>query len=297
MTLLLHIFEILVGIAIPLAAFVAGLRATQPLWLWHHRGLLWRSLFVILCVVPVVAIALVEWLAPDDLALRVGIAVTVLCIGIGPLDLMKDASSRDDAAAFEIGLDMVLLALAIVYIPLAVALHGLVFAHSFSISGWLIARVVLAQGLVPFLIGLGVARLWPRACRLAERYAERFINTVLLVVVLVALIVGFKGLVGVGARAWLTSLLIAAVALGIGHALGGPTPVTRTVLAITSAIRFPALALLIVSLVPNGARFIPPILVFVISSGVLSAIYRAAMTRRQRTAPSGPHAPLSAGAR
>jgi BASS family bile acid:Na+ symporter len=192
---------------------------------------------------------------------------------------------------------MVLLSVAIAYIPLAVALHGVVFSHSFMISGWLIARVVLTQGLVPLLAGIAVARLWPRVCRLAERYAERFINTVRLVVVLVAGVAAFRGLAEVGARGWLTCALIAAAALAIGHALGGPTPVTRTVLAITSAVRFPALALLFTSLIPNGARFIPAILAFVISSGVLSGIYRAAMARRQHSEPPASHEPLSAGAR
>lgn len=284
---ILQVFGILIAIAIPAAAFVAGLRATEPLWLLKRGGLLGRSLLSILIIVPVVTAILLEWLAPGDFTLRVGLMISILSIGIGPPDLMKSSRARDDSSRFEVGLDVVLLTLAIVYIPLAVALHGVFFEHygrEVPVTPWRVAGVVGAQALLPFLAGLGLVRFLPKIAPFAERYAERFVNLVLLVVVVVALVAVFPALVGVGARGWLVCAAIAMVAIVIGHLLGGPAPETRSVLALFSAVRFPGLALLFTQVLPRGERFVPVVLAYVIASAVLSGVYRAAVARRrQRT--------------
>ncbi len=44
---LLAVFGLLVGIAIPLASFAAGLRTTEPLWLFRRPRLLGRSLVAV----------------------------------------------------------------------------------------------------------------------------------------------------------------------------------------------------------------------------------------------------------
>src|SRR5262245_43160921 len=114
--MLAALLETVVGIAVPLAALVTGLRSTDPLWLWKHPRLLWRSLLAILVVVPIVAVIIVEVIAPTDVLVRAGIVVAILSVGVGPPALMKQTQEDPkDVVRYEIGLNFALMALAVLY--------------------------------------------------------------------------------------------------------------------------------------------------------------------------------------
>lgn len=277
---LLRIFTVLIAVAIPLASFVTGLRSSEPFWLWKRPRLLARSLLAVLLVVPILTTILIEVLSPGSAVVRAGIAVSILSIGIGPPQMLKSSRHPTVTARYEMGLDVTLLGLAILYVPIAVALHGLVFSHPVKLPPAAVARVVLLQALVPTAIGIAVARLFPKIVAPVARYAELFVLGVLTVVVVVALIVAWRPLLALGAGAWLTCAAISMAAILVGHAMGGPTMETRTVLASFSAIRFPGLALLLVSMVPGGRVLIPVILAYLMSSAVFVAAYRAATAKR-----------------
>jgi len=288
---LLPLLGVLVSIAIPLASFVTGLRATEPLWLWKRPRLLGRSLFVILIVIPVITVLLLEVLAPGSVLVSAGITVSILAIGIGPPNLFKRTEAASDSTRYEVGLNVVLLPLAIVYLPLALALHGAVFHHDVRLPPSEVARVVLFQALLPFGAGMALARVFPQNLNATlEFYAGLFVKLAISVVVIVALAVAWRPLIGLGPHAWLTCAAVAMIAILIGHALGGPTPETRGVLAAFSAMRFPGLALLIVSAVPGGQVLIPVVLAYVITSAALVGAYRAAGIRpgRPEEAPAEP---------
>ena len=280
---LLGLFQVLIGVAIPLASFATGLRSTDPLWLWKRPRLLARALFVILLVVPLLTVLLVEVLSPGNVYVRAGIVVSIFSIGIGPPDLLKRTRSVTETTHYEIGLDEALLVLAIVYMPAAVALHGAVFHHDVQLSWFEVAKVVMLQALLPLFAGVGVARLFPRAAAAIGRPAERFVNAAMLVVVLFALLVAWRALLALGLAAWLTCAAVAIAAILVGHALGGPKIESRGVLASYSAVRFPGLALLLVSVVSGGKRLIPFVLAYIITSAVLVGVYQAAMTRRHKS--------------
>jgi hypothetical protein len=68
----------------------------------------------------------------------------------------------------------------------------------------------------------------------------------------------------------------------LGHLAGGADPDSRRMLVAFSAVRFPALALLLASVARRGRELIPVILVYVLTSVILVGIYSAAMSRRER---------------
>lgn len=288
---MLEILRVLVGIAIPLASFATGLRSTDPLWLWKRPRLLVRSLIAILVVVPLVEVLLAEVLSAGNVYVRAGIVVSILAIGIGPPNLLRRTQGSQDVVCYGIGLNITLMLVAIVYVPLATALHGAVFHHE-VIPPWMqVARVVLVQALLPFFAGVALARWAPRLAAPLELHAPQVVSAAMLTVAVVALLAVWRPLVGLGVRAWLVCAIIAAVAIAIGHLAGGPGQETRGVLAGFSAMRFPGLALLIAASVPGGrgAALVPVILAYVISSSVLVGLYHAAMGRR-----AVPHAPAPA---
>jgi BASS family bile acid:Na+ symporter len=93
---------------------------------------------------------------------------------------------------------------------------------------------------------------------------------------------------------WLVCALVSVVSVVIGHLLGGPDATTRAVLAAYGTMRFPALALLVASIVPNGRRAIPVVLAYVLTSAVVSAVYGVVMKALAGRSPSAHPAPAMA---
>ena len=86
------------------------------------------------------------------------------------------------------------------------------------------------------------------------------------------------------ASAWLASAVVATGALVDRHLLGGPAVETRGPLASASAMRFPALALLLATVAPLGKRLVPVVAADIVVSLVAVAVYGRFLERRGRKA-------------
>jgi BASS family bile acid:Na+ symporter len=286
-----QVFRIVAGIVIPLASLATGLRAVSvdPFWLLERRSLLLRSLLAILVLVPLGTIAFLLAIPASPLV-KTGLTVSILAIGIGPPAAFKRTRAVEANVAYEIELNVVLLILAIAFIPAAVALLGAYLHLPLRLNAARVAGLVLTRALIPLAVGVLVARLLPRVATPLARIAGPVVQIALLLLVAVAAVATWRGLLALGAQAW---AICAAVALGtmvVGHLCGGPDPLQRRVLATFSSMRFPGLALLIASIAPLGKQVVPVVLAYAISSFVLVALYDAVTSRRARVA--GRAAPL-----
>jgi BASS family bile acid:Na+ symporter len=291
---LLPILKAVIGIVVALAAFATGLRAASadPLWLLRRPGLLARSLLTILVVVPVGAVLFLEAVGAPPLV-QAGLTIAVVAIGIGPPAAFARTKAADAALSYEVALNVLLMLLAIVYIPAFVAVHGAVFHHHLRLAPRSVAGLVLGRALVPLFVGVAVGRLAPRFVVPVRRVAGVFVEVVLLAIVVLAVVATWGALVELGGRGWLMAITIALGAILLGHLLGGPEPGPRRVLASFSAMRFPALALLLASIAPRGHAFVPAILAYVLASVVLVAVY-GALTSRAHHGPAGQSPPAPA---
>jgi BASS family bile acid:Na+ symporter len=308
----LEIFKVLLGVAIPLASFATGLRAArvQAGWLAKHPGLFARALITLLLLLPVGTVLFLESIGAPPLV-RAGLTIAVIAIGIGPPAIFgyvkahakAQAAARDagdvpvgapvvgDALSFEVSLNIVLLAVSIVYIPAFIAVHGMFFQHHLHLAPAAIAKVVLGRALVPLALGLALGRFAPRLVGPVVRYAGIFVQLVLLLVVVFAIVATWHQLTGLGGRTWLTCAAVVLAEIVIGYLLGGPAVETRRVLASFSAMRFPALALLIASITPRAKELTPVILAYVLTSFVLVSLQSALTAPRKaktRGAAGGP---------
>ena len=289
-----HIHDILriaLGIAIPVASFATGLTAAgaDPLWLPKHPRLWLRSLLIILVVVPVGVVLLMEAIGTSDVV-KAALTIAVISIGIGPPAAFKKAQSHKEVVAYEVGLNLSLLALALAYLPLAVAVHGAIFHHTVQLGVGQVAGVVLVKALIPMVLGVLAGRLFPKVVAPFAKYAAILVQVVLLAIVVIALIATWRQLLGLGT----TRLLCLAIVIGeiaVGHFFGRKDPQTRGMLVAFSAMRFPALALLLAHAAPRGRQFIPVIVAYVICSFVLVAVYEAMTARRRQR---GEHPPVPA---
>lgn len=276
------VLKILVAVAIPLAAFVMGLRAASSdgLWLVKRPGLLARSLVTILVIIPAFTMLLLQ-LFGASVATTAGVTIAVVSIGLGPAAAYTQAKDKEKSLPFEIGLNVVLLAVAIVFIPVFLSLHGAIYHHHVRLGFGQVAQVVFTRALIPLMLGLIAGRLFPRLVEPAAKYGGWFIQAVMLVVVIAALIATWRVLLGLGARTWLICAVVVIAEIAVSHAAGGPTPETRRTLAAFGAIRFPALALLLASAAPRGREFVPVVLAYIIVSMAIVALYGAATSARR----------------
>jgi BASS family bile acid:Na+ symporter len=155
-----------------------------------------------------------------------------------------------------------------------------------------IAEIVGATVLAPLAIGIGIRRVAPTAAARAAMpvaATATFMLVACVIPLLVMLWPSFRVLIGNGTFVVITAITI--VGLVVGHFLGGPSPDHRTVLAIATASRHPAVAIAIAGAAFPAAKLVVPAIVLgLIVGGVASVPYIA---WRKRAA----HGPSPAAAR
>lgn len=289
-TVIQDVFRILLAVVIPLAAFATGLRAPrtgQHSRLWRRPGQLGRDLLAVLILVPLWVVAVVLALPLSPLV-RAGLLIATLAVGIGPVAAMKRMAPEAEEAREALDLNLIVLVISLAFVPIAFAALAAMFHSDVHIGVAAVAKVVLGRALVPLLLGLGAARLWPRLATRVGPVLTTTFNVVLLVLVLAAVAITWKQLAGVGAVGWLACVAAAFGAIVIGHVMGGPDPGTRAVVAAASVMRFPALALALASVTRQAHRLIPVILAYVIASFVLLSGYGLVMARQRRQGAARP---------
>jgi bile acid:Na+ symporter, BASS family len=222
-----------------------GLNASwqDAVYLVRRPGLLLRSLLSMYVFMPLVAAGLV---VAFDLPTAVRVALLALAVSPVPPILPKKELKAEGHASYAISLLVTIAVLSIVAVPVAVSWFTAAFDRTGGVSPLAVTKVVLSSVLVPLALGIAI-RQWATA--IARRIARPVatLGTVLLFASAVPLAVaswpGIHALLGNG-----TVLIVAAmvvIGLAIGHLLGGPDLAERTVLALSTASRHPAIALAI----------------------------------------------------
>jgi len=260
-----------------------GLSATwrDATFLLRERGLLFRSLVSMFVVMPVV-VAVVAQVSnlPED----VKIALVALAIAPVPPILPKRELGAGGRSGYAVGLLVVGALIAIVYVPLAVEILDRIFGRHGDVSPLAIGKIVLITILAPLLIGMAI-RQWAPSVAAKGAGPVLTIGMILLVAACIPLLMAtwraIEALFGDG-----TVLIIALVAAGglfLGHALGGPRPEDRIVLALSTALRHPAVALAVAtSGVMQTKSELAAVLLYVVVSFLVSLLY--VMWRRRRAA-------------
>jgi len=280
------VFQALLAVLIPLASFTTGLRAPPSgivqERLWRRPGQLARALLAILVLVPLWIVFLVK-AVPLAPGVPAGLLIAAIAVGIGPVGGMQRMGGGTAAARDALDLNLVVLVLSLAFVPLAFAALVAMFHADLHLGVWPVAKVVLGRALVPLLVGLALARWQPRFAASAGPWLSKIITVGVLALVVVALLATWRQLAGVGAGGWAACLAAAVGAVIIGHALGGPDPATRAVVAAASTMRFAALALALASVHPNAKRVVPVVIAYVLCALVSITAYGALTARQVRS--------------
>jgi BASS family bile acid:Na+ symporter len=230
-------------VSLALTVLDIGLRALpgDATWLLRRPPLLVRSMLSMNVIMPLFALAIAY---AFDLRPPVKIALFALAVSPVPPVLPKKAIKAGGSSSYAIGLLVVASVVAIVFVPLVVWIVAKVVDVPARLVPAVIAGVVGKVIFLPLLVALLIRRSAPRA---AERIAKPLgmVSAGLLAVAVIAILIAafpaMKSLIGDGAL--LAIMIVTAVGLAVGHLIGGPATSDRTVLALATASRHPAIAI------------------------------------------------------
>lgn len=266
-----------IGLAIQfsmaLMLFSVALRSPrrEVVHLLHEPGLLARSLLAMNVLMPVVAVAIA---VAFDLNPAVEIALVASALAPIPPIVPGKEIRAGGRQSYVLRLLAVSGLVSIVFVPAMAALLGHGFGRPVHVAVGSITKIVAASILLPLLAGYAFRHVAPS---LAGRIAKPLstVAMVLLVAaclpVLVQVWPALKSLVGNFTLLAIVAFVL--IGLAVGHVLGGPDPDHRTVLALSTATRHPAVAIAVLQGTPHPNAAIAAVLLVLLTGMVVSIPY------------------------
>jgi len=248
-------------------------------------GLLFRSLLAMNVIMPAVAVLIAIWF---DLNLVVEAALIAMALSpIPPILPTKELKAGGDPS-YILGVLVAAALLSIVFVPLVSQLVGEFFGRRLRVSAATVAGIVTTSILMPLLAGLWLKRMWPSV---ANRFARplSIFGTLLLIAAFIPVLIAerraFAALVGNFTFVAIVAFVL--IGLAVGHLLGGPDPDDRTVLALSTATRHPAVAMAIVHGAHEKQRVLAAVLLVLLVGSVVSVPYVKWRRRRHGATAAG----------
>jgi bile acid:Na+ symporter, BASS family len=205
-------------------------------------------------LMPLAAIGIARLLRLEH---SLGVALLVLGAAAGAPFLPKLAGVAKGSLAFAVGLMVLLMVLTVGYMPLVMPL----LLKGVSVDPTKIARSLILLMLLPLMAGLAVKARYAIAAARAASLLNRLSTLSLALVMVLLLATNLRNIVDLfGTRGILASVLFLAVGFGLGWLLGGPGHETRGVLALGTAQRNIAAALVV-----GGQNFSDPKVVVMVA--------------------------------
>jgi BASS family bile acid:Na+ symporter len=244
-------------------------------------ALLLRSLLAAVLLPPLIALLAVRLFAPPT---PISVAIVLLAAAPGASLAPKLAARAGGDVPYAISLMAVVALLAVVTTPLALllALPGA------AASPFEIGRTVLINQLIPLAIGLAIRAFWSRLADVFAGPTGRLASLLLPLLIALILLQNLETILGMGLVNLIAMSLVILLTLAAGHVLGGRRRATRAPLALTSAYRNGALALLVAT--SSFIHSTPYVAAYEAVALVFCVAYIAAVLWRERSALSAPGA-------
>jgi BASS family bile acid:Na+ symporter len=270
---LLQIIVLVCNLSIVATSLGYGLSATSHdiLYIFKRQRLLHLSLISMFVVTPTAALAVV-FLFDSPLIANVAM-VTLALSPVSPALLHRQRKSGGNHS-YAISLTIAVILFSIVITPLLVRFLGRLMGRPFDIDFFAVGYVVLILALIPLIVGMMVRFAAPKISEKAGPAILKISNIVLSVAILGVLIVSLPVIWEV-TSVWVVIpfLIFNAIALAIGHLMGGPEDENSVVLAFSTASRHPAIALTVATAAFPGQSFTAAIMLCMVANAIVSAIY------------------------
>ena len=214
----------------------------------QRRVVLLAVVFAVLVPVPALAVLAVKLFG---LTGPVAVGIVLMAISPGAPVALRRALDAGGDRAFAPTLHLSIVMLAVVTVPLTVAILDWIFAKDFAVTPLHIGRQVFFAQLLPMALGAALRAVRPALAARLETPLARTGN-LLLAVMGLAVLVDMPAIVA--AAGWapmVAGVCITLGALAVGAAFAWRDPAVRPAAAIAAAMRNPGLALVIATV--NGA--------------------------------------------
>lgn len=267
-----EILMLTLQISLFIMALGYGLKATpsDAFYLFRHPGHLVRSIVAMNIIMPLVAVSMALLLDLPPL-----VKVAFIAISVSPLAPLfpKQPLKAGARNAYVIGVMVTAAIFSIVLIPVTLVLLENMIQKQVGFSTRTILLTVLVTVIVPLLSGVFIHYFFPVfAGKIASPMAR--ISPVLLVVsflpILYKIIPGILKLIGNGTALAIVAFVI--IGFFVGHFLGGPANEDRTVLALATAARHPAIAISVATANLTEHSLVPAAMVLYLFINALVAL-------------------------
>ncbi|HVN69234.1 MAG TPA: hypothetical protein VMU38_06275 [Candidatus Binatia bacterium] len=268
--MLIATIGIMVLITQPLVTFSIGIETGGPQFRALKPALGFRYFLATFVVMPALAILLGVLMLPG--ALWSGLALMSMAPPAPPATRqLKKRGNLDVGLAWQ----AIAFLIAVVTIPATIAIVerlGLVSQDLNLTWGQMLGRSALFFA-GPMLLGLVTRRYLPAVADALAKPVGVAANVALAVLVLLILVVAVPVIWRFGIASIAIVAAFVAIAIVVGHLLGGPGRDTRVTLAAMLAARFPVPALVLAQ--ANGATkaILPVVLVYIIAGAILVPLY------------------------
>jgi bile acid:Na+ symporter, BASS family len=270
---LAKLIPLAIQLSMALVIFCVALHArfSDIVFLLRKPGLLVRSMISMLLVMPVFAVALA---VTFDLNHSVEIALIASALSPVPPILPGKQIKAGGKASYVIGLLMISALVSIVYVPLAAALLGSVFHRPVQVDRTNLITIIATSMLLPVLAGMLVRKLAPTLAVRIDKPLSAGATVALLIAFVPILVKEWPAITALlGNFSLLAMVVFAAVGLVVGHLLGGPDANDRSVLAMATAARHPAVALAIVHNAVDQPGVMAAVLLTLLVASVVTTPY------------------------
>jgi bile acid:Na+ symporter, BASS family len=235
--LILSIVKIGLPLSVVAGMFAQGLSIVpSQLVLFKERPwLMFRSLVVVLFLVPLAALVIILLLKPSP-AVAIGLAI-LLASPAAPLMLIKVPKKGGSLALF-----------ALLTVPVTLDLLSKALGFHVEVGVLAVARVVGMTILLPVCIGILIRSLFPKLADTIGPGLAKVGGVALLILILLVVAMTYGLLLKMDLWSYMVMAIVVAVSIAIGHWLGPRDPEERTTLAMESASRHPGLAMTIAAL-------------------------------------------------
>ena len=260
----------LVFVLSSMLAMGLGLTVGQIIAPLRNARLVVLSLLVNFVLMPLGALALAALLRLEQ---PLGVGLLLLGAAAGAPFLPKLAQIAKGNLAFGVGLMVLLMVVTVGYLPLVLPL----LLPGVSVNPAKIARSLFLLMLLPLAGALAVKAYFADVAAGTKPLLDRLSNLGLILLVLLITVTNVNNVLSVfGTRGILAGLLFIAIGFVIGWLLGGPDTNTRRVLALGTAQRNIAAALV----VGSQSFSDPQVVVMVVVVAIVSLLILMPLSRR-----------------
>jgi len=276
-------FNIFVQLTIFLIMFSYGLRLTKAALeeIREYPGALVRSLVGVVILVPLAIFAIGPVFRTLGLSPAVGTGIVLLAACPGAPLLTKRTGMAGGDFEFSAALQLLCGASAILVTPAILWGYAQFFPQTREIvEFWAIAKQVAVVQLLPLGLGLSIRVLWSDLANEVSPRVLTIADVAFLVLVLITLVASLPVILESSLLSIAAIVVFAAIALLIGHFLGGPELSYQSATAVGCVARNIGLALFIATVNTKLLAVLPTIVGYMIIGSIVAIPYSVWMKKR-----------------